>query len=66
MRILLVVGSVEASAGVLSAQAAPASEKDTPKTPRVFLPRRMLGESSDERAMTPPPRKIIHDIRLIE
>lgn len=51
VRVRLVVGAVEASAGELSTQAAPASDKDTPITPRAFLPRRLFCGLSDERAI---------------
>ena len=51
VRVRLVVGAVEASAGELSTQAAPASDKDTPITPRAFLPRCLFCGLSDERAI---------------
>lgn len=51
VRVRPVVGAVEASAGELSTQAAPASDKDTPITPRAFLPRRLFCGLSDERAI---------------
>jgi hypothetical protein len=50
VRTLLVVAVVEASAGLLSAQAAPASDKDTPTTLSA-LPRRLFREPSLERPM---------------
>jgi hypothetical protein len=53
VRILLVAGVVEASAGELLTQAAPASDKDTPITPRAFLPRPLFCGLSDERAIRP-------------
>jgi hypothetical protein len=51
VRIVLVAGAVEASAGELLLQAAPASDKDTPITPSAFLPRCLFGGLSDERAI---------------
>lgn len=51
VRVRLVVGAVDASAGELSTQAAPASDKDTPITPRAFLPRCLFCGLSDERAI---------------
>jgi hypothetical protein len=49
---LLVGVEVEASAGLLSAQAAPASDNETPTTP-IALPRRLFFDVSFERAMKP-------------
>jgi len=51
VRVRLVVGAVDASAGELSTQAAPASDKDTPITPRAFFPRCLFCGLSDERAI---------------
>jgi hypothetical protein len=51
-RTLLVGVEVEASAGLLSAQAAPASDNETPTTPIALL-RRLFFAVSFERAMKP-------------
>jgi hypothetical protein len=52
VRTLLVVGETDASAGLLSAQAAPASDNETPTTPACnAFPRRLFFELSFERSM---------------
>jgi hypothetical protein len=50
VRTLLVCGAIAASAGLLSAQAAPASDNDTPTRPSA-LPLRLIDELSLERAI---------------
>jgi hypothetical protein len=52
VRTLLLDVDVEASAGLLSAQAAPANDNETPTTP-IALPRRLSFAVSFERAMKP-------------